>query len=479
MQKAFDLDILHPDYERNRTLRDLSRMLFEGRNEEVKSLLIKGIYEDQKYYRERQRALVYENLLRPIIAARIGLLTRSKAEIQVPESIEPYLSDINGEGISIDTWIKDIVTDADVDGIVWAVVDMPDTTMLVDDDGKPLIRTRQDEINANIRPFVKTIPANNVLRWKVSQKDNRLEWAVIRSCVTKEDEVGFTPEVEDRWIVWTRETIYLYEKPKSISTASKKFVLISEVKNPIGEVPLVPFYGIRDKARFTGLPFGYLILDHLVKILNIESQKHHGLELIAMPRMYIIGEKPPTEVPTVDNAFFLPIGRDGAKPDLGYIEPSGKGIELSAKEIETLTARVYRNTLYLSRKPTAQVQSAESQKQESTILKADLSSVAYNHESSLTEVLRLVHKWDSAGMEADPSDFTVRFTRDFDVKRLEPAEIKELRESTLGDLLSMQTFWKLLVTGEVLPETFSAEDELARLAEERDVVEKNTLLGSI
>lgn len=475
MDKNFDLEIYHPDYLRNKSLRDKSHVLFEGRQEDIENLLIKGTYEDQRYFQERQKTLVYENLLRPIIAARVGLLTRRKIEISVPENIAQYLYDFDGEGVNVQTWVKDVITDADVDGIVWAVVDMPDTTMLVDDEGEPLIRTRSDEMAANIRPFVRSIPADNVIRWKVNPSDFRLDWAVIKSCVVKEDNLGSRPIVQDRWVVWSREDIKVYEKKKTDS----KFHLISEAPNMLGEVPLVPFYGIRDKARFTGLPFGYLILDHLVKILNIESQKHHGLELIAMPRMYIIGERPPTEVPTVDNAFFLPIGRDGNKPDLGYIEPSGKGIELSSKEIESLIHRVYRNTLYLSRKSTAQVQSADSQKQESTVLKADLSSVAYNHESSLREVLRLLYKWETVGLEPDNGDIQVQFTRDFDVRKLEASEIKELREATVGDLLSLQTFWKLLVSGEVLPESFDSEEEMINISEEKDVKEKNLSIGSV
>jgi hypothetical protein len=471
MSDEFDLTIKHSDYEKNEALRTLSRVLYEGRIGQVRELLVRNEYEQHHFFQSRQQTVVYENLLKPIIAARVGLLTRKTIDFNVPEVIEQYLSNIDGQGSNINAFTRDIITDADVDGISWAIVDVPNSNSLKDENGNPLIRTRQDELEANIRPFVKKIPAANVIRWRENPVDHKLDFAVIRSDQITGDEIGSKTEIIERYVVWTRKAVQVYERNKN----RQNFNMIDEAANQLGEIPIVPFYGIRDQYRFSGIPFGHTILQHLVKILNVESQKHYGLDLITMPRMYIIAEDQPTEVPTVDNAFFLPIGRQtGVKPDLGYVEPSGKGIELASQEINELIHRVFRNTMYLSKKPTGQVQSAESQRQETTILKADLSSVALNHETSLKEVFRLINAWENIGStKPDSDEINVKFTRDFDVQRLTPQEIKELVNLSLNGMLSKQTLWEQLVSGEVLNDSFSTEDELVKLSEEMDVTEKN------
>lgn len=479
-QETFDLDIESKHYKRNMEFRAESRVLYEGRPQQIldSGFLLKGTYEEIRFFEERKKRLVYENLERPIISARIGLLTRKSITLTTPAAIAPYMEDVDGQGTAYDAWLQQTATDADIDGIAWALVDVPNTFNLKDPDGRPLIISKQDEIDANIRPYLKRISADDVIRWKLNSVDYKFDWVVFRMNIQEEEVIGHPAMFGQRWIVWSRDMIQVYIKAKE-SSREKGYILVQEYPNTIGEVPLVAFYGIKDKFPYTGLPFCYSVLGHLKRILNVESLVDHTLELVTMPRLFLMGVDMPTEVPTANNAFFLPYGENGEKPDAKFIEPSGRGVELANERIADLITRVFKNTLFWNRKMSAQVQSAESQKAEGTIMKADLSSAALNHETSSNEVLRLFYKWETGGQEPNDSDYGTSFTRDFDVSKLSAQEITALGNIVDRGDLSLKTFWDLLLKGEVLFEDFDAEEEFARIAAQQDVAEKNLDINSL
>ena len=209
MQEKFDLSIKHPDFVANEELRELSRTLYEGKREEISGLIRAGTYESDEFFKKRRDQFVYENLLKPIISARIGLLTRSTPEVSVPNSVEGYLNDMDGEGTSFNQWIKEAATNADIDGISWALVDFPDVSSFVDEEGRPLINSKEDESVYNIRPLVKKVPTGSVIRWKQNEFDKELDWVVLSYLSLVDKGIGGSYEEEEKWVVWSRQSIQI------------------------------------------------------------------------------------------------------------------------------------------------------------------------------------------------------------------------------------------------------------------------------
>jgi hypothetical protein len=450
----------HPLYSATKKVRCESRILYDGFIEQVRQFLNRVSYEKEQFYNMRGNSLVYENLLQPIIHARLGLMTRRDVELTLPSEIEDFKKDVDGFGTKWQTFVKNVILNAEVDGISWVKVDYPSVDLKT--------VSKKDMIDKKIRPFMSLVNAEDVINWKINKRDFEIEYVVVEHSLEdvehliSVDRLNQLSVNKSVYVIYYRDGYVIYGSKKDSNDGHEE---IASGTYTIGSVIFVPFYGIK-KDENCGLPTAYSVLNHLKKILNIESQTDHALELINMPRLIITGAEKPDSLPSADNGFFMRIGDNGQKPEIFFAEPSGNGIKLANERVFDLIRRVFRNTLYIDKKDTAQVQSAETLREETAVLKADLSKSASQHEVSSKKCWDLMYMWQTG--KKDTKEINVAFNRDFDVRRSTPPEVENIIDLYREKMLSLESSLKELVRSEILPDGFDVQEEIEEIKKKEE-----------
>jgi hypothetical protein len=443
-----DLNTQHPDYVATEAVRTVARNLYDGAAT-VKAAgdtyLFQGDNETDSNYLLRSARAVYENYPAKVVNARMGLLFRKAPTRKLPPRLAEFENNVDKRDTSASVFFEGVVRNAQVDGISWVAVDMPTAP-------EAGFASKGEEAKAQHRPFFESIPAANVIDWEVDPVDNKLLWAVVTET---EKAVRETPGVaaEDVTIhkVWTRTTWERYEDD----------ALVSHGENTSGVVPLVPFFGIKN-TDFSGWPVTRDIHDHAILIYNKTSDKDWFEYLMAHPVAYVIGPKKPERFDT-GQGFFVDSSQAGsAQISLGYLEPSCSGLASIQESIDRLVESIYQIALAQAKKDSAQVQSADSQREDRHEFKSSLISTSLAAESAESQAWQIMAIW--AG---DTGAIEVSYNRDFDDASIDSGMISIMSGLVASDQLTLKTFLETLQAGEQLPPTFDVAAELAALEQQR------------
>jgi hypothetical protein len=273
----------------------------------------------------------------------------------------------------------------------------------------------------------------------------------------------------DYRIVWERGGWRKYEKKdsKSPSKGEKKgWVEIESAETGMAEVPLIPFYGIYDRAGL-GWPVTLDVLDHCIAIYNKYSDRDYGEFQSNNPIPCIISGAPPTAVSVAYGMGIHIDSRKGAA-DAKYLEHSGSGLTASLDSEKNLIARIRDIAEYQAKRDTAQVQSADSQKEERWLFRSSLHSASGMYESGELECWRLAAKWRGVGtIEED----AVQYSRDFSEDTVNEVFLETFSTMTERQQMSrellLETMEKLRDRG-LLPKDFDPKREINRILAEQE-----------
>jgi hypothetical protein len=91
-----------------------------------------------------------------------------------------------------------------------------------------------------------------------------------------------------------------------------------------------------------------------------------------------------------------------------------------------------------------------------------LALAAVDLERGLNEMLGLTADW--LGVNADATTVTVN--RDYQGQQIDPQMLRVLVDMYGADALSLDTLWRRMVDGEILPDDFDPDDERAKIEEQ-------------
>ncbi len=452
-----NLDNEHSDFTATAALRTMGRHLYDGDaavKAESTAYLYQDKNEDDTDYDLRLSRAVLDPYVEKIIAARQAVLWRRLPERDMPATLEPFLEDVDRKGTPADVFFRDVSTDAQVDGVHWVLVDMPRAP----EAGYPSLGAEQQ---AGHRPFMQHVPATSVIDWEVNRSDLQLEWAVVKETY---DQPRVTAGVEitqvNRWKVWTRTGWTLYELQADEKHKDKlQYVVIDEGLNTSGVVPLVPFLGIRH-TDYSGYPVARSIFPHVLAIYNKLSDMDWFERLSAHPIPWMASPEPPTKL---DVAKGLHFRTQAGSPDprIGYLETSGTGFQSLRTSISELKASIYAIALAQARKESAQIQSAESQREDRRIFNEGLRGYSAHLEAQEFRCWQI-----AAAFIGESGEISITYNADYDDTAIETAMITTLSSLVDADIITRKTLLQQLVRGEVVELDGTVDEELAAVDNE-------------
>lgn len=469
-QTKFDLYVKHPDYDNTYDYRWRSRALYEG-SARVKDRSIRQEFlfpeknEDPDDYELRVNRAIIDPWIAKIVTARQALLFSKSHTRELDARIDQYFNDVDLHKTSAEEFFFNVAEQSQIDGVAWIKVNMTPRPVLLDNEGNPLTDengnliplTGADDAEANHRPYFQVISGFDVWDWEFGA-DGRLDWATVYQpelIREPKDDVpwGWKPKVRDKWEVWTRDTWFIYGLSPTSKDSSPEFILEDAGSHPLREVPLVPFYGLK-RGKNSGLPVSYSVLDHIILLYNKESDLDWFERLSAHPIPYTVGGKKPTRIDS-GKGFHLMTTPDTPQGMVGYLETSGNGFESIRQSNNDIRFRVMSTMLSQAKKDSAQVQSADGQREDRKIFMTSLNSVAHTLEHSEMQCWILMYLWITEGARIDPSKeekiANIVYNKDFDDTMIDDSMIKALSDLVTKNQLPLRQFIEKLIEGELLP----------------------------
>lgn len=457
-----DFNITHPLFDRAQPIRQRARDLFAGSHtvkENSKEYLFETENETTTQYDIRLKRAVYENWPKVVIDNRQALTWKNSVKRNEFRQLEKFIDDVDGFGTSADSFFRMVTESSSVGGMDWVLVDK---TRLESD--REL--SKQEEQELGLRPKFIHIKGENVLDWQLDSAQ-KLDWVVIRSMKSEPKLPGSELLVKDQRVVWFKEFIQVWEQitPEKVNQENVKprWELVGQQLNPLGEIPLIPFYGIR-MGPLLGLSVIKDILDHTVSIYNKFSDRDWFEYLSNSPVMTIIGGDKPEKVNTGSNVGIYIPSTNGKKWEVKYLEPTGAGAQSSRDSERDLIRRIFEIALRQTKRDSAQVQSFQAQREEVKIFRSSLAAVTEEFEISEQRCWDLAAKWE--GLEDWEGE--VKYNRDFDDKMIEASMITAFSNAVERNQLSRSTFLEQLIAGEVLSSETDIVEEINRIRQDQD-----------
>ncbi len=462
MPAQIDLDQKHAFYLKLEPERCKSRDLFEGPTvvkARAQEYLFKTANETATQYELRLRRAVYDNWVEVVVASRMALQWRKAPIRELPPKLAELVADVDGLLTDADTFFMTQCENSSVDGLSCVMVDQPPPPPV---EGRPA--SKLEEEAAGVRPYFFALMAEDVLDWAWG-KDHELDYAVVVRQVVDKPGPGLGSVCHDQRLVWKRDVWELYELENQGEGEStvKVWTMIDAGANPIGKVPLVPFYGRKVQTGY-GRPVTVDILDHAISIYNKFSDRDFSEFMTNNPIPYVIAPDNPGNLSVAGGAGLWLSSRGQAQVACGYLEPSGKGVDSSRTSERDLIRRIFEISLRQMKKDTAQVESAESQRQGQAVFVGSLSSTATTMEESEIQVWELAALW----MKDSEAEIEIEYNRDYQDATITAEMVTAFSYMVEKHQLSVETFLEILKAGEVLPTDTVVSEELSRIEADRD-----------
>lgn len=448
-------DNQHPDYQVTADARTRSRDLYEGwravKPKKTAYLFQEPREKDDDYAIRLKRAVV-DNWVERIVQARQAVLFRKFVNRALPARLADIEEDVDRAGNSAEVFFQEVARQAQIDGIRWVAIDMP-----VAPEGGYL--SQAAETAARHRPFFESIPAENVIDWEVGP-DGDLVWAVIRLGVpTPRMSAGLPYETIPKWKVWYRNGWEV------IVEGEKGPMLESSGPNTSGVVPLIPFFGVKH-TDYSGWPVVSLLLEHIILIYNKRSDLDRSERIAAHPTPVVMSPEK-FEILDMSNGIWINTSKAAGVPvDVKILETSGVAFDSIRTSIGQLEYTIRAHALAQAKRDSAQVESADSQREYKEHFNSSIRSASVLYEASERQCWEIAALWSG-----ESGAIEVTYNRDFDDSAIEDTMIFRLYELAGGrPVITRKTLLEALQRGEVIDPELDPEEELKRLDAEDGAV---------
>lgn len=438
--------------------RDMSRDFYEG-DEAVKlgetgeKYLLQNPTETDDQYELRLARSAIEPFVPKIIDARQSLLFRQKIVRELPPKIGAHIDNVDLKGSTADTFFEDVARDAQIDGISWVLVDMP--TARTDAEGNPLpVETARDVLDQGLRPFFSKVSARAVIDWKVGD-NKRLEWAVVEGIEVITHKPGEEPETITTFTVWYPDRFEVFIENGS------DIQLDIERSGPhdAGEVPLVPFLGQR-LSDYSGYSIARPVLPFIKQIYNKTSDMDHFEWLAAHPILTILSPTEPAQLDT-GQGIWIKTQAAGPKTEVSFTEASGSSFASLRESIDDKKKMIFSVSLASAKDESAQVQSADGQREDRKIFSSSLRTSSESYEAAERRCWVMAANMTST----DIATIEIQWPRDFDDKSIEAAMLTVFKELAFLNILPEGELLRIMIEGGIL-KTDKTIEELLKEAKE-------------
>ena len=386
------------------------------------------ILETPEEYDARIRHTPLDNHCKNVVQIYTSFLwrvppTRDYGTLDGDPQLESFLVDADLDGRSFDTIMREVQMNASIYGNCWVVIDKPQTNL----------KTRAEELQQDIRPYVSIYTPENVVNWNYRRAPSGrfyLDYLVIVEDINT-----------DRAIikVFTEETISTYE----IEDYEKEYAegearLIEEIPNPIGKIPAVNVYNLRGAKRPIGISDLADVAFLQQSIYNDYSEKEQLIRLANHPSLV----KTPNVEASAGAGSIIEMPDDldpGMKPYI--IQPSGQNLDGIMKCIQNKVDAIDRITHMGSVRATSgQIASGIALQTEFQLLNARLSEKADYLENAEEHIWSLYAMWQDKEWDGKvdyPDTFDIRDWAN-DLQYLQIAKASGIKSETFNKALDKQ-----------------------------------------
>jgi len=235
--KHSELVSTHEAYQANQTDWEFHLRSFLGGSQyRAGEYLLKYIQEDVKEYNKRIDLTPLDNHCKNVVSIYSSFVwrvppTRNLGAITNDQAAIAMLSDADLDGRSFNAFMRDAQTWSDVYGHCWVMVDKPESNA----------KTRAEELDQEIRPYLNLITPENVLDWQYERSASG-RYVLVYFKVREMQNADITVIRE-----WTPLEVVTYQSD------GDKVTVLSKVNNPVGMIPAVALYGKRSPIKGIGV----------------------------------------------------------------------------------------------------------------------------------------------------------------------------------------------------------------------------------
>jgi hypothetical protein len=391
-----------------------------------------------------------DNHCRNIIQIYSSFLFRVKAtrdfgSMADEPSLESFLKDADLEGNSFNAVMKQAQNYASIYGHCFLVLDKPTVQL----------RTRADELNQDVRPYVSVITPENVLDWNLKREVNGkyyLDYLKVREEVDKDGGVYYRMWYPDRI-----DTVYQEgnSEPSIIDTAD----------NQIGRIPAVILYNAKSHKRLIGISDLTDIADLQKAIYNEYSEIEQLIRLTNHPSLV----KTPSVNASAGAGAVIEMPEEiepNLKPYL--LQPSGQNLnaimESIRHKVEAINRIAHTGAVRTTKQ---QVSSGIALQTEFELLNARLSEKADNLELAEEQLFRCYAMFQNTEFDGEinyPDSFNIR---DYavDLQFFSMAKAMNLQSPTFNKEVDKEIVRAVIDDDEKLTQSFEEIDGQAEVGQ--------------
>ena len=360
-------------------------------------------------------------------------------------SLESFLKDADLEGNSFNNVIKQAQNYASIYGHCFMILDKPAIQT----------RTRAEELNQDIRPYVSIVTPENALDWNFKREVNGkyyLDYLKIREEVDKDGGTYFRMWYPDRI-----DTIYQKdnEEPSIIDTA----------ENQIGKIPAVILYNSKSHKRGIGISDLTDIADLQKAIYNEYSEIEQLIRLTNHPSLV----KTPSVNASAGAGAVIEMPEEiepNLKPYL--LQPSGANLnsimESIKHKVEAINRIAHTGAIRTTK---TQVSSGIALQTEFELLNARLSEKADNLEIAEEQLFRLYAQFQDVEFDGEinyPDSFNIKDYA-MDLQFFSMAKAMNLQSPTFNKEIDKEIVRSVLDDDEKLNQAFEEIDGQAEVGQ--------------
>jgi hypothetical protein len=159
---------------------------------------------------------------------------RELGSLEQDKTIPMFLDDADLEGRSYEALLRELQTYASIYGHCWLIMDKPNSNA----------RTRAEELQQEIRPYINVYTPENVIDWNYSRASSGkyyLDYLKVRE---------YFDSKKETYRIWYVDRIDTVELSKISSNEPK---LVDSQPNALGQIPAVILYNQRSPMRAIGI----------------------------------------------------------------------------------------------------------------------------------------------------------------------------------------------------------------------------------
>jgi len=464
-----NLDTEHEHFEAQKGKYQLWSDLYVGEDavEGNRSYLTQHNLETERQYKLRLERACYRNYAKPVVGVYNTHVWRKNPTREFQsKDLDEWQTDVDLTGQNTDTFFSGVTRQALYQGISFVLVDTPAI-------GQDLVKTKRDEKALALRPYFVRLDPSDVIDWAYIRQPNGtmlLDYVVIKQRVEQEAQPFMGHQYKDQWFMYGRRSFQIWEKEKA--EGESRPILVVEKANPLGEVPIVPFYA--EKVHpMVGRSILADIASLCLRIYRKESERDTCEFYTAIPIWFFKGFTP-EELTNISLSSSNGITSNRQDSAIEILEAKGTALGSIRQSIQDDHEAILEIALRMTRPDSKVAETAEAKKIDKVQLDTQLARCALDWGEAERRCWELAAKW--AGYE---SESEITYNTDFDVADVQADLLKVFMELKGNGDISRSTFYKLLKDWEILPNDFDEQEEAALIENDNRGAQSGALAESL